>query len=357
MLIVRTLLLLSSLLLISGCANLGYLAQAARGQAEVLDRARPIDDWLADPDLPAETVRKLRLVQQLRRFAVTELDLPDNASYTRYADLQRPFVLWNVVSTPELSLVPVQSCFPVAGCLTYRGYYDEAEARRYAQQREQAGEDVYLYGIPAYSTLGWFADPLLNTTLRLDDLAIARLIFHELAHQRVYVRDDTAFNEAYATAVEQEGLARWLTQHGNASQRLAAEQSEQRRQQVLALMNRGRARLSALYASASDDETKRQGKQRIQSEVAVDYAALKQSSGSVLGYDSWFRPAPNNAHFASISTYHALVPALRALFRSHGSDFPAFHAAVKLLAQQPAPERQASLAMLVSQPASDDSHR
>lgn len=331
-------------LLLAGCANIAYVGQAAGGQAEVMNRSRPIGEVIDDPDTPPALADKLRLARRIRAFAISALGLPDNASYTRYADLGRPYALWNVVSTPPLSLRPSESCFPIAGCLAYRGYYAEADAQRYADERRAAGEDVFLYGIPAYSTLGWFNDPLLNTTARYDETALARLIFHELAHQMVYVQDDSAFNEAFATAVELEGFERWLAERADPALEAGYRRAELRRAAFRALMEDGRRQLAAIYGSEAGEHEKLEEKGRVLAALGERYAALKAEWGGYLGYDYWFAPLPNNAHFASQSTYHDKVPAWRALFRSVGGDFPAFFAAARALAQKNKAARDETLA-------------
>jgi predicted aminopeptidase len=334
--------------LLAGCTSLHYVGQAAGGEAAILASSRPIDDVLADPATPPALAKQLQLAQRLRAFAIAELKLPDNASYTRYADLGRPFALWNVVSTPALSLRPVESCFPIAGCLGYRGYYSRADAEHYADERRAAGDDVFLYGIPAYSTLGWFRDPLLNTTLQYGELSLARLVFHELAHQRVYVKDDSSFNEAFATAVEEEGLLRWLAQ-SNRPELIARFGNGQARQaQFMAMMQSTRQRLVALYAGPLSRSDKLAEKQRIQADALASYQALKAQWGGEGGYDLWFDPLPNNAHFASLSTYRDKVPAFRALLRAKGGDFAAFYDAVRALGDKSRSAREADLAAIVA---------
>ncbi|MGQ5523289.1 aminopeptidase [Chitinimonas sp. PSY-7] len=341
----RLILALALLLILQGCAGLAYVGQAANGQAEVLNKARPISEWLADPTTPPNVRTKLAFAQRVRAFAVKELNLPDNASYTRYTDLGRPYALWNVVSTLPLSLKPVESCFPIAGCLAYRGYYKEADAQAYAQQRKAQGDDVYEYGIPAYSTLGWFEDPLLNTTLRHDDATLARLIFHELAHQVVYVRDDSAFNEAFATAVELEGYERWLAVEGQPDAMEKYRRAEIRREAFRQLILSARTALDTIYTGMQTDEEKLAAKAAVLNKLAADYAALKSAHGGYIGYDSWFEPTPNNAHLASVATYHDKVPAFRALFAQSGS-FSAFYVAAATLAQKKRAARDEALAAL-----------
>lgn len=342
----RTLSLLFATLLLSGCASLHYYMQAANGESAVLNKARPLDDVITDPATKPALADRLKLAQRIRAFAVSDLKLPDNASYTRYADLGRPYVLWNVVSTPALSLRPVESCFPIAGCLAYRGYYDEKEARDYADARRTAGDDVFLYGIPAYSTLGWFNDPLLNTTVRYGELALARLIFHELSHQLIYVKNDSSFNEAFATAVEQEGLLRWI-EHEHRPDLLARYQADEARQQAFhVLMSATRKRLVTIYGSTVSDADKLADKEAILRDTLAQYQGLKAGWGGFDGYDSWFSPLPNNAHFASLATYEALVPAFRELLAQQHGDFAAFYDAVRELGKKNRAARDASLAAL-----------
>ncbi|MFC4158061.1 aminopeptidase [Chitinimonas lacunae] len=330
------------LMWLSGCASLSYLGQAASGQAEVMERARPIDALLADPTTPGELADKLRFARDVRRFAIDELGLPDNESYTRYADLGRPYPVWNIVATQPLDLTPVQSCFPVAGCLDYRGYYREEEARRHAESLIAKGMDVFWYGVPAYSTLGWFADPLLNSTIRYGRADLARLIFHELAHQQVYVKDDSAFNEAFATAVELEGFERWLRRHGDEAIRNDYQRNEARRAAFRDAMSRTRQRLLDIYQGPGSDATKLAAKQSALEALAAEYAQLK-ARYKWMGYDAWFDPLPNNAHFASVATYHRLVPAFRALFAEKEGNWTAFYEAVRALAAQDKASRHAAL--------------
>ena len=192
--------------LLASCSTLNYYSQAAQGQLELLADARPIDDWLADPATNTSLRHRLEAARQIRRFAVQQMGLPDNDSYKNYAALKRQYVLWNVVATPELSLKPLQWCFPVAGCVNYRGYYSKEDAQAYAQELRAGGHDVQVGGVPAYSTLGWFNDPLISTFINYPDAELARLIFHELAHQVVYVAGDSQFNESFASAVEEAGV-------------------------------------------------------------------------------------------------------------------------------------------------------
>ena len=331
------------LLFLGGCTNVGYYWQSVRGQLEIWSRQRDITDILQDQEGPEAVRRRLADVLRMREFAVRELGLPDNASYTRYADLGRPFVVWNVFATPELSLNPVSWCFPFAGCVSYRGYFSQAEAEGFAAGLARQGHDVYVGGVPAYSTLGWFADPLLNTVIDYPNPRLALLIFHELAHQVVYVRDDTVFNESFAVAVEREGARRWLARHGTEQDRTAYERGQARREEFVRLVERYRQRMKTLYESPLDPATMLSRKKATFEEMARDYQKLKSGWGGFSGYDRWFEQAPNNAHLASVAIYTQLVPAFQALLAQEGNDLPRFYNAVKALARQPLEERNAAL--------------
>jgi predicted aminopeptidase len=320
-------LLLSAL---SGCASLGYYAQAAHGQFSLLEQSRPIDDLLADVQTPQALKAKLREVQQIRRFAVRELALPDNDSYTRYAQLDRRFVLWNVVAAPTLSLTARQWCFPVAGCVNYRGYYRQQAALDYAAQLRREGFDVQVLGVPAYSTLGWFNDPVISSFIYYPDAELARLLFHELAHQQFYVKGDSDFNESFATVVEAAGVARWLQAKGDEAQEKAYREYEGRKRDFLDLLLRHRAELAVIYASDLSDEEKLGRKAADFDTLRADYQVLKQQWGGYAGYDRWFALPLSNAHLALVATYHDLVPGFEALLRKY-PDFARFYAEVRAL--------------------------
>jgi predicted aminopeptidase len=336
---------------VGGCATFTYYGQAVRGHLEVMHRAQPIETRLADATTPPELRAKLARVLEIREFASRELGLPDNGSYRAYADLERPYVVWNVFAAPEFSVEPRPSCFPVVGCVSYRGYYGEADAEAFAAGLRKAGYDVYVYGVPAYSTLGWFDDPVLSTFVRYPDIELARLVFHELAHQLVYVKGDTVFNESFAVAVEEEGVKRWLAGHGDERERTAYALLRERRAEFVALVLRYRARLEALYREPLPAEAKRVAKARLFAELDADYRALKaQRWGGWGGYDRWFEQGVNNAQIASVATYEELVPAFRALLAREGGDMARFYAEVKALAQLDRGAREAALAALARQP-------
>ena len=333
--------------LTSGCSTLGYYAQAANGHLDLLQRARPVADWVADPATPEALRQRLLLSQRMRDFAVSELKLPDNRSYRRYADLQRPAVVWNAVAAPELSLTLKTWCFPVVGCVGYRGYFSREPADALAAQLKAEGWEASVYGVPAYSTLGrtdWLGgDPLLNTFLNWSEGELARLIFHELAHQVAYADDDTTFNESFATAVERLGGQRWLQQHASPEGRREYEALELRRQDFRQLTSRYRDELKALYASDATDPVKRARKAELMSGLQADHALLKaQRWHGFDGYDGWFARA-NNATLGVMAAYNELVPEFERLFERSGGDFTRFYAEVKVLAALPKADRRARL--------------
>ncbi len=333
----------AALMLLAGCASIEYYAQAISGQLDILRRAEPIARTLAEPGASASLKARLERVLAIRAFASRELALPDNGSYRRYADLGRPYVVWNVFAAPEFSVKPKQSCFPFAGCVGYRGFFSEADAQKHARLLRAEGYDIFIGGVPAYSTLGWFDDPVLSTFVNYPEAEVARLIFHELAHQLLYVRDDTVFNESFAVAVEEAGVSRWLRLEGSAAQRGAWEVFRQRRREFIALVQNYRAKLEAIYAAPGSAEEKRAGKARLFAEMHAEYGELKRSWGGFAGYDRFFAQGANNALLASVVTYTEFVPAFRALLARGGGDLPGFYAEAKKISALDKPEREARL--------------
>lgn len=334
-------------LLLAGCSSLGYYAQAAHGQFSLLAQAKPIDDWLADPHTSERLRDKLQTVREIRSFAVTQLSLPDNGSYKTYAQLSRPFVVWNVVAAPNLSLQARQWCFPIAGCVDYRGYYDQQAAQDYADGLVKDGYDVQVLGVPAYSTLGWFNDPVMSTFINYPDGELARLIFHELAHQLLYVKGDSQFNESYATTVEELGLERWLQAHHDDRLSQAYQTFAVRKQDFLALLLKYRGELDNNYQSDASDADKLRRKAEIFDALRAEYQQLKLQWGGYTGYDRWFAMPLSNAHLALVGTYHDRVPAFRALFRQ-SNGFADFFQRVKALAALDKKQRDAALDRLQS---------
>lgn len=332
--------------LLSGCSSLGYYMQAGHGQFSLLAQAKPIDDWLADPAAPAALKAKLRDVQRIRRFAVERLALPDNGSYTRYAQLDRRYVVWNVVATPPLSLTARQWCFPIAGCVNYRGYYDQQAALDYAAQLAADGDDVQVAGVPAYSTLGWFDDPVISSFIHYPDAELARLVFHELAHQKFYVKNDSEFNESFATTVEAVGVGLWLQAQGDEKQIEIYRTYEGRRRDFLALLTRYRGLLATLYTSDLPDQAKLEQKAALFDAMRADYQTLKQTWGGYAGYDRWFALPLSNAHLALVATYHDLVPGFEALLRGYPATprgLAQFYEKVREIGQLPKAQRHAVL--------------
>ena len=345
--------LLSAALALGGCSAVEFYWQGLTGQLDLLSRARPIPD--VEASTPDDALKsKLERVRAIRAFASRELALPDNASYTRYADLGRPFVVWNVFATPELSLTPRQWCFPVAGCVVYRGYFAEADARAEGARLAAEGLDVYVGGVPAYSTLGYFDDPVLSTFIRYREADVARLIFHELAHQIVYVKDDTAFNESFAVAVEEEGLARWLASLAGKPEaaQFAADAARMKRVrgEFQRLVGETRDRLAALYASDASDAEKRAGKAAAFAAMQAAYEKMKAEWGGAPLFDRWLAAGANNAGIAAAGLYADRVPQFAALLAAERGDLPRFYARVKALAAMPKPERDAVLASYASVP-------
>lgn len=341
-------LLITAAHMLSGCSVLGYYKQGLAGQIDLMRRTQPIERVLAAPQTSPQLAEHLQQVLALRRFAIEELQLPDNGSYLHYADLQRPYVVWNVFAAPEFSLSPVRSCFPVVGCLNYRGYFNEADARRAAARLAEQGHDVFVGGVAAYSTLGWFADPVLSSMLHWDELRLARLIFHELAHQQVYAGDDSDFNEAFATAVSVIGMQRWLAVQGDADKQRAWDVFRQRQQDFLALVGRAAARLEKLYAIHADAQAMRAAKADVLADMRRGYRALRD--GAWLGYDGydhWFARV-NNARIAAVSTYHDKVPAFLQRYEQLGGDLRAFYQACAEAANLPPAARHAWLQVALS---------
>ncbi len=339
-------LLLLAMLACAGCGNMGYYWQSVGGQLEIWQREAPIEGLLADPALDPKLKAQLERVLRIREYASRELGLPDNRSYRSYADLARPFVVWNVFAAAEFSIEPKQWCFPFAGCVGYRGYFSEAEARAHAAGLAAEGYDVHVGGVPAYSTIGWFADPVLNTFIHYPGPELARLLFHELAHQLVYVKDDTVFNESFATVVEQAGVARWLAANGNDADRLQFERLQRFRAGFRELLTRTRGELAAIYASAMTAEEKRRRKAETFAVLKQAHAAQRRDWGGFAGFDRWFAQPLGNAHLASVAIYTQQVPAFEALLRQQGNDLGRFYAAVRELAALPAAERRRRLAEL-----------
>ncbi len=338
---------------LSGCSAVDYYGQAVGGHVALMRAARPIDDWLKDESAPAALKARLQLAREMRAFASRELGLPDNASYTAYADLKRPAVVWNVFATPELSLELKTWCYALFRCAGYRGYFDQAAAQRTAEELRAQGYDVNVGAVPAYSTLGWTnwlgGDPLLNTFINWPEAELARLIFHELGHQVLYVKDDTAFNESFATAIEREGVRRWIAHRQDPKLAEAYAQYERRRADFVTLLREHRAKLAAAFAQPGTDDEKRARKRQVFADLQAAYQRTKAERwGGFAGYDRFFNRELNTAHLAAVGAYNDLVPAFEALLAREGNDLPRFYAATRALAKLPRAERDAQLRALAS---------
>lgn len=312
-------------------------------------KRQDIGSLVEDVSTPPELKERLVRAQAIRAFATEELALPDNGSYRSYVDVGKPYVTWNVVATPALSLAPRTWCFPVVGCVAYRGYFDEADARKYGNTLAAEGMDVAVVGARAYSTLGWFDDPILNTILYDAEYRFAGTLFHELAHERVFVSGDTSFNESYAVAVEREGVRRWLDRNAAHAMRDAYDLERRRREQFLALVLKTRDRLEMLFVSDEEDAVKVREKEVIYARLRGDYSDLKATWGGYGGYDGWFESGLNNARLALLATYNVYVPAFERLLAEHRGDMEAFHGAVEALARLPKKERDAELERLAAE--------
>ena len=326
---------LLTLLPLAGCETLSYYAQAVSGHFDLTGRARPVEELLSDARTPQILREQLALAQRLREFASRELRLPENGSYRRFADLARPYAVWNVFAAAEFSLEAVQSCFPVAGCVAYRGFFDPADADAHAARLQQRGLDVVVLGVPAYSTLGAFDDPLLSTFIAWPEAELARLLFHELAHQLVYVKDDSAFNESFAVALEREGVRRWLSAGGRDGELRRYQEARHREQEFTQLLGATRARLAALYATKLAPGETRARKRAAFAELAGD-PVYRRSARRIGG-------EPNNALLASFATYSQRVPAFERLLEARGGELEKFYAEVRALAALDKAERNRRL--------------
>ncbi len=337
---------LLGVLLLAGCSSVGYYSQIVSGHMRIVMGKRPVAEIVSDESVNEITKHRLEVARQARQFAIEKLGLPDNNSYTSFYDTGRNYVTWNVVAAEEFSFKPRNWCFPIAGCVSYRGYYAEEDAVAYAQGLAGEGFDVAVNGATAYSTLGWFKDPLLNTMLARSDSSIASLLFHELAHQQLYVGDDSTFNESFASFVEKEGLRQWQ-QHiekndptkrdGDRAEQL--ELRKQRQRDFIDLLRSTRDGLEELYSSSLSEDEMRSAKALRFEQMREEYNALKESWGGYAGYDGWFSRDLNNARLVSVATYNDYVPAFEKMFKQQGSSFEKFYTAALDVSRLPASER------------------
>ena len=335
--------------LLAGCQTIGYYSQAVGGHAAIWLGQRDIEAVLADPEVDESIKQQLLELQQVREFASVELMLPRNDSYSRYVDTGRQYVVWNVVATPRYSVDPVESCFPVVGCVSYRGYYDREEAIGQAKKLKAGGLDVFVGGVGAYSTLGWFDDPLLNTMLSRSRADTTALIFHELAHQQVFIKGDTKFNESFATAVAEIGLNQWAREQGETKLLTEYRLQRARRAEVVALVLRSREAMQQAYLSAGPDDEQALAEIKTQQfeQMKSAYQALKENGGGTPGFDKFFAADLNHASLALFGEYHGWVGAFKRLFEKNNRDWRAFYKAVEDLSKLDKPEREARLQRLL----------
>ncbi len=339
--LVKLLLLAALSALLISCETVSYYSQAARGQLGILMAREDIQALLAGDEIDDNLRSKLELVMAAREFAVQELQLPAGDNFLTYVDLGREHAVWNVFAAAEFSIEPRNWCYPVAGCVAYRGYFNEQSARNYADRLNADGYDVYLGAVDAYSTLGWFDDPLFSTVINRPDAQLAALIFHELAHQLVYVPGDTTFNESFATVMEREGARRWLQARGEESPAFTQRSNYQR--EFVALVLDYRDRLARVYAAELTPELMRVRKQELQQQLREAYRQQKEAWSGYAGYDNWFSGPLNNAQLATVGSYNDLVPALQNLLQELEGELPLFYAKVLDLAAMDQAQRDAEL--------------
>ncbi len=332
--IIKISLLLMLAACLSGCGTLGYYGQAALGQISILVKRKPIEGIINGKDASPELKEKLRLILAVREFAEKELHLPAEGSYRTYVELNRPHAVWVLHAAPEFSLTPRSWCYPVAGCMTYRGYFSEKDARDHGRRLKAEGYDVHVGGVSAYSTLGWFDDPVLSTFISYPEAELASLIFHELAHQLLYVKGNTMFNESFAVAVEQEGVRRWMAAAGKSGDYPEFKADYDRRRAFVALLLEAREKLEALYAGPLSPERMREEKKGIFRELEEGYKALKAAWNGYAGYDGWFRIPVNNARLNTVSTYYELVPMFHGILAACKGDLPLFFRRCRELAEE-----------------------
>jgi predicted aminopeptidase len=330
-------------LVLSGCQSVYYYGQAINGQLSILMDREPIAKILDDPDASEKLKTRLSLILEIREFSHNQLYLPVKQNYLSYVDLKRPYVVWNVFAAPEFSLAPKTWCYPIVGCVAYRGYFSEKNAQKYAGSLQKKNYDIYVGGVTAYSTLGWFDDPVLSTIIRLTETQSAALIFHELAHQLLYVPDDTAFNESFATAIEQEGVRRWLLAGRDPQSYNAYLPNYRQHRQFVDLIMKYRRQFETLYQSNKPESEKRDQKAKLFYQLKQDHDILKQQWNGISRYDYWFNQPLNNAQMVTVLAYQDLVPAFVSLLNQQNGDIKQFYSECQKLAKMPKTVRYQNL--------------
>jgi predicted aminopeptidase len=336
--------LLTGVLALGSCSSVGYYSQAVTGHLKLMSARQSIEKLLAAEDTDPELRGKLQTLVDARQYAVKSLGLPENDSYNTYVETGRRAITWNVVATEEFSMSPNTWCFPVAGCVSYRGYFDLHDAEKFAASLADKSYDITIGGASAYSTLGWFDDPVFDTMLRGDDLRYVGTLFHELAHQVLYVKDDSNFNEAFATFVEQLGVRLWLQDQQQAERIEGYDVSLDRAAEFVELLKHTREALLELYKQPLTAAVKRKRKQLVFDGMREEYELLKATWGDYKGYDGWFRRELNNARLIAVATYRRYVPAFYAMYDEVGRDLQLFYSLAEEVSALPADQRRAVMA-------------
>lgn len=340
----KILFITASAILLGGCAQLEYYSQSIAGQWEIISISKPIDKILLDENVPDSVKEKLSVIQEIRGFATEELNLPDNNSYLSFADINREYVVWNIIATPKLSLEPLQWCYPIAGCLDYRGFFNKDDALNQANKLQEEGYDVFIGGVSAYSTLGWFDDPVLNTMLKKDLNYLVKVIFHELAHQKNYIRNDTEFNEAFAETVAITGTRKWLSIYRSKSELEEFNRNQDADDKFVSIVLNARKELEKIYNSNLPDQLKLQIKSQILANMREEYKSTWSYHNTETNYDEWFENDINNAKITIVATYRNLIPGFIQLLEYSGNNYDSFYHLVKAMEQCSLPERRTILA-------------
>ena len=324
---------------LTGCQTIQYYSQAISGQHRILQSRQPISKITADPNSSEILRQRLTFIMEIREFAEDELQLPVANNYLTYVELKRSYVAWNVVAAPEFSMVPMTWCYPIVGCAAYRGYFAEADAYQYADSLKKQGYDVHVGGVTAYSTLGWFDDPVLSTFIRRSKASSAALLFHEVAHQVLYAPDDTTFNESFATFVEQEGLRRWQKASDNSEIYIEYLNNYRHQQQFVRLVFEHRQKLEILYQTDLTPLQKRTKKASIFADMRNEFTHLKTTQTGLAAYDTWMNQPLNNAKISGVVAYHDFVPAFGVILADKNGDLTQFYETCRQLAQKKKDER------------------
>ena len=344
---IRIALLLVFVFCLQSCTSLAYYWEKIEGHSEILNKQRPIQDVIDDPKTTQEIKQRLINAREARKFASEVLKLPENDSYRNYVDIGRDYVVWTVVATPPYSIKPKEWCFIIVGCLSYRGYFSKQSAEDFAAELRKRNMDVYVAGTKAYSTLGWFDDPLLNTMLYKSEAYRIGIIFHELAHQQMYADSDTAFNEAFATTVELQGIKHWFTLADK--QQLYADYvaAKNRDKDFKNLLKQAQENLKSIYALEQSDNVLESKKMQVFKKLKNQYQKFKQRWSDYNGYDKWMSQPLNNAHLALVATYNNWVPALSQLFEQSNHDYKIFYKKIEQLKDLDKQQREVKLNKLM----------